>query len=70
MLTAALGLEPDALNHRLVIRDPQLPALLNEVTLHDIHVGAVSLDLRFERIKHAVKASVIAADGDLEVVVE
>jgi glycogen debranching enzyme len=44
-----LGLQPDALQGRLVVRRPCLPAWLEWVELDGVRVGDARVDLRFER---------------------
>ena len=45
ILTALLGLEPDAANKRLMLR-PALPDWLDEIELTNLRVGHASVDLR------------------------
>jgi glycogen debranching enzyme len=67
MLTAALGLEPDAMQRRLTVRDPQLPDALGDVTLRGMRVAGARVDLRFQRRRHRTEATVLRVDGDLDV---
>jgi len=53
LLEAALGLEFDAQRGEIRLRNPRLPAFLNEVVLRDLLLGASSVDLRVRR--HATR---------------
>ena len=48
LLSAFLGLEPDAANQRLAVR-PALPDWLDEIVLTNLRVGDASVDLRVTR---------------------
>ncbi|MGH7312271.1 MAG: MGH1-like glycoside hydrolase domain-containing protein, partial [Candidatus Rokuibacteriota bacterium] len=48
-LWSLLGLEPDALAGRLLVRRPRLPAWLEWVELSDVRVGQARVSLRFQR---------------------
>jgi hypothetical protein len=43
-----LGFQPDAPNKRLYV-DPALPDWMNELTVRDLRVGALTFDIRFAR---------------------
>jgi glycogen debranching enzyme len=62
LLSALLGLEPDAANKRLVLR-PALPDWLDEIELTNLRVGNASVDLRVTRDN----VSVTDQRGDLDV---
>lgn len=66
-LTAALGLEPDALAGRLEIKEPALPQWLSDVTVRGLRVGSGTADLRFQRGAGRTHASVLRVEGDLDV---
>jgi len=69
-LTTLAGLEPDAVNRRLVVR-PALPTWLDEVRFDKLGVGDAVVDLRVARKDtggHAVEVE--QRDGELEVVLE
>jgi glycogen debranching enzyme len=69
LLVSGLGLEPDALERRLRVHRPSLPAWLSRVQVENLRVGDSHVDLRFER---AGEGQVALTDariaGDLEVV--
>jgi glycogen debranching enzyme len=48
-LVSLLGLEPDALEHRLRIVDPKLPPGVDRLTLSRVRVGGAVVDLSFLR---------------------
>ena len=68
LLSAVLGIEVHAVEERLVLRHTMLPAFLARVDIHQLAVGAATLDLRFERSDHDVAISVTAKRGKVEVV--
>ena len=49
LLEAALGLEFDAQRGEIRLRNPRLPAFLNEVILRELQLGPSSVDLRVRR---------------------
>jgi glycogen debranching enzyme len=62
LLSALLGLEPDAANKRLMLR-PALPDWLDEIELTNLRVGDASVDLRVTRDNISVEHQ----NGDLDV---
>jgi len=70
LLTTALGLEPDALNHRLRIHRPRLPQWLADVTAHGLRVGDATVDLRYQRSGETTLVAVLGRQGELDVTVE
>jgi glycogen debranching enzyme len=73
MLTAGLGLIPDALAATLRIRRPSLPRQINRVSLEGLRVGDARVDLQFERVGgrgESVALTDVRIDGELEVVLE
>ena len=48
-IVSLLGLQPDALEHRLRIVDPRLPAHMDRLLLERVRVGQSLVDLRFMR---------------------
>jgi glycogen debranching enzyme len=73
MLTAGLGLVPDALERTLRIRRPSLPRQIDRLGLRGLRVGDASVDLLFERLTQrtdSVALTDVEIDGDLEVVLE
>jgi glycogen debranching enzyme len=70
MLESLLGLEPEAMEHRLRIVRPVLPELLEWVQLHQLRVGDCSVDLRFQRTRNGVAVQVERKDRALDVIIE
>jgi glycogen debranching enzyme len=67
LLEAALGLEFDARRGEVRLRNPRLPAFLNEVTLSDLRLGASSVDLRVRRHGEEVSLEVLRTRGQIQV---
>jgi len=62
-LQAMLGLDADASSGMLYV-DPRLPDWLPDVTLHGVHVGDVSFDLKFERHSGGAAFDVLSGPAD------
>ena len=69
LLSAMLGLEPDAATRTLVLHSPTLPEWLPEVRLENIRVGEAVVDLRVRRANGLAGVEVLRRTGDLSVVV-
>ena len=67
MLEAALGLEFDVQRGEIRLRDPRLPAFLNEVMLRDLRLGPSSVDLRIRRHGEEVSLEVMRTRGQIQV---
>jgi glycogen debranching enzyme len=67
LLEAALGIEFDALRGEIRLRNPRLPAFLNEVILRDLRLGESSVDLRVRRHGDDVSLEVMRTRGRIEV---
>ena len=67
LLEAALGLEFDVGRGEIRLRDPRLPAFLNEVVLRDLQLGASSVDLRIRRHDGEVSLEVMRTRGQIQV---
>jgi glycogen debranching enzyme len=67
LLEAALGLEFDAQRGEIRLRNPRLPAFLNEVILRDLHLGPSSVDLRLRRHGDDVSLEVLRTRGRIQV---
>ena len=66
LLTAILGLQADAPNHRLLVH-PQLPRWLPDVTLRGLRVGGATLGIRFSRTGQDSTWEVLSCDGKIDV---
>ena len=67
LLEAALGLEFDVGRGEIRLRDPRLPAFLNEVVLRDLRLGPSSVDLRLRRHGEEVSLEVLRTRGQIQV---
>jgi len=67
LLEAALGLEFDARRGEIRLRNPRLPAFLNEVILRELRLGSSSVDLRIRRHGEDVSLEVIRTRGRVQV---
>jgi glycogen debranching enzyme len=67
LLEAALGLEFDAARGEIRLRNPRLPAFLNEVVLRDLQLGPSSVDLRVRRHGEDVSLEVLHTRGRIQV---
>jgi glycogen debranching enzyme len=67
LLEAALGLEFDARRGEIRLRNPRLPAFLNEVVLRDLQLGDSSVDLRVRRHGDEVSMEVLRTRGQIQV---
>jgi glycogen debranching enzyme len=67
LLEAALGLEFDAERGEIRLRNPHLPAFLNEVVLRELRLGPSSVDLRVSRHGDEVALEVLRTRGRIQV---
>ncbi len=67
LLEAALGLEFDADASEIRLRNPHLPAFLNEVIVRDLSLDESSVDLRLRRHGEGVSLEVLRSRGRVQV---
>ncbi|MGY4297554.1 glycogen debranching enzyme [Bradyrhizobium sp. i1.4.4] len=67
LLEAALGIEFDVARGEIRLRNPHLPAFLNEVILRDLRLGNSSVDLRVSRHGDDVALEVLRTRGQIQV---
>ncbi len=67
LLEAALGLEFDAARSEIRLRNPHLPAFLNEVILRHLQLGTSTVDLRITRHGDDVSLEVLRRRGKIQV---
>ncbi|WP_027526026.1 amylo-alpha-1,6-glucosidase [Bradyrhizobium sp. Ec3.3] len=67
LLEAALGIEFDVARSEIRLRNPHLPAFLNEVVLRDLQLGPSSVDLRIRRHGGDVALEVLRTRGQIQV---
>src|SRR5690606_2491993 len=69
LLQACLGLEVQGVENQVVFSNPRLPPFLNEVRIHNLRVGAASLDLLLTRHQQDVGINILQRKGNVSVVV-
>jgi glycogen debranching enzyme len=67
LLEASLGLEFDAERAEIRLRNPRLPAFLNEVVLRELQLGESSVDLLIRRHGESVSMEVLRRRGRIQV---
>lgn len=67
LLEAALGLEFDPGRSEIRLRNPRLPAFLNEVIIRDLQLGESGVDLRVRRQANDVSLEVLRTRGKIQV---
>jgi glycogen debranching enzyme len=67
LLEAALGLEFDLQRGEIRLRNPRLPAFLNEVIMRELQLGPSSVDLRVARHNNDVSLEVLRTRGQIQV---
>jgi glycogen debranching enzyme len=67
LLESALGLEFDAGRGEIRLRNPRLPAFLDEVVLRELRLGPSSVDLRVRRHGDEVSLEVLRTRGHIQV---
>jgi glycogen debranching enzyme len=67
LLEAALGLEFDAERGEIRLRNPRLPAFLNDIVLRELKLGPSSVDLRVRRHGDEVSLEVLRTRGRIHV---
>ncbi|AKB49833.1 Glycogen debranching enzyme [Methanosarcina barkeri str. Wiesmoor] len=70
MLTSSLGIAPDALNNRLIIKKPHLPSWLDNVQFNHVKVGNTLTDLNFKLVEEETLVNVSKKGGDINVLIE
>jgi hypothetical protein len=66
LLNSLLGLEPDAQQQRLVLRQPALPNWLQTLEIRGIYVGQRHVHLRFARRGEQTYA-IIGEDNEVDI---
>jgi glycogen debranching enzyme len=67
LLQSSLGLEFDRDRNEILLRKPQLPPFLQEVTLRNLRLGASSVDLMLRRQGEQVSLQVLRNEGQIRV---
>jgi glycogen debranching enzyme len=69
MLTALVGMEPDACARRMTFQSPVLPPWLRFVEFHGLRVGSATLDIAVSRGRDGASVELVARRGDIELLV-
>jgi glycogen debranching enzyme len=67
LLDASLGLEFDPFGGEIRLRNPRLPAFLDEVVLRDLRLGSSSVDLRLRRHGETIALETTRISGHIRV---
>ncbi len=70
MLMGSLGLQPDALGHRLTLVNPYLPEWLSQVNIQSLRIGDSLIGLEFQRKARGTLVDIEKKRGDIRVTVE
>jgi glycogen debranching enzyme len=68
LLKASLGAHVDAINRRVIVRNPRLPSWIDELSISGLDCGGVGVDLMFVRQKDGVAISLDRNDGSVTLV--
>jgi glycogen debranching enzyme len=68
MISATLGLRPDARHGRLEVHMPALPDGMRDLRVRNLRIGDGLLDIGFERDADTVQVEVLRRTGDIDVV--
>ncbi len=68
LVRVLLGLQPAALEQRLVLRRPQLPSSVDAITIRGLAVGRQHLDLEVRRDRQGVRARVVGGRSSVQLV--
>jgi hypothetical protein len=66
MLQACLGISVDALGHRVVVRAPALPSVIDRVSLRGLRTSEGSVDLTIHRHLGVLSTDVERRSGHLD----
>ncbi|HSD85968.1 MAG TPA: glycogen debranching N-terminal domain-containing protein [Kofleriaceae bacterium] len=69
LLQACLGVEIDAVGHRLILDRPVLPESIPRVHIRDLEVGGARVDLALVNHGEDTSVQLVDRDGDVDVVV-
>jgi glycogen debranching enzyme len=69
LLESCLGMSIDAPNKQLILEQPYLPPVLQQLWIRRLEVGSGSIDLYFERKDNAVRVEIMEKRGEIEVLV-
>ena len=67
LIQSSLGIEFDPERHEIVLRNPELPSFINEITLRDLRVGQLSVDITVCRQDDSVALQILRNDSHVKV---
>ncbi len=67
IIQAMLGIEFKPSANEITLRNPVLPASLDEITIRDLHLGNASIDFSVRRDGHAVSLRVLKLKGTIRI---
>jgi glycogen debranching enzyme len=67
LLQASLGIEFEPGNHEIRLRNPHLPAFLDDVTIRGLRLGTARVDLVVQRVGREIAVRVIRNEGRIQV---
>jgi glycogen debranching enzyme len=67
LLQSSLGLEFDQDRNEILLREPRLPAFLEEVTLRNLRLGKSTVDLMLRRHNNDVSIQVLRNEGQIRI---
>ena len=67
LLEASLGLEFDPANNEIRLRNPRLPAFIDDVLLRNLQLGDARVDLRIRRVRDEVAIDMVRSRGKMQV---
>ena len=67
LLQSALGLEFDPDRNQIMLRNPRLPQFLEEVTLRNLRLGELAVDLMLRRHGNDVSLQMLRNEGRISV---
>ena len=67
LLEASLGLEFDLPSQEIRLRNPMLPAFMDEVLLRNLRLGAASADITVRRYKDAISLDILRTKGEIQI---
>ena len=67
LVEASLGLEVDPVAQEVRLRNPRLPAFLDDILLRNLRLGTARADIRVRRVKGQVALDVVRSEGSVQV---
>jgi glycogen debranching enzyme len=67
LLQASLGIEFEPGNHEIRLRNPHLPAFLDDVTIRGLRLGPARVDIAVQRVGREIAVRVIRNEGRIQV---